>query len=103
MYRWIILLVFLTGAVINAEACRFTVREIGFSTLSRDVYSLVVIDNNTSKSDQKWNWVRDSLEDSNISLLILHPEQDAENPHVKEAISNESPLPAYFLINGFPP
>jgi len=92
------LLVFLAGPGFNAEACRFTVREIGFSTLSRDIYSLVVIDKITSTTDQKWNRVRDTLEDSNIRLSILHPEHDAENPHVKEAISNESPLPAYLLI-----
>jgi len=98
MCRWIILLVFLAGPGFNAEGCRFTVREIGFSTLSHDIYSLVVIDNNTSTTDQKWNWVRDTLEDSNIRLLVLHPEHDAANPHVKEAISGKSPFPAYFLI-----
>jgi len=92
------LLVFLAGAGFNAEACRFTVREIGFSTLSHDIYSLVVIDNTASTSDQKWNRVRDSLEDSNIRLSVLHPEHDVENPHVKKAISDKSLLPAYLLV-----
>ena len=98
MKRLLLVCIFTFSIYTSANACRFTVREIGFSTLSRDVYALVIIDKDANAADQSWQSVRDRLDDSNIQLAVLHPKRDAEHPYVKQVMSNNLSLPAYVLI-----
>ncbi len=80
------------------EACRFTVREIGYSTLSRDMYSLVVLDENVNATDVYWNSVHRKLHESNIRLSVLNPFADRQHPFAKQIIASNISLPAYVLI-----
>ncbi len=82
-----------------ANACRFTVREIGFSTLSRDIYSLVVVDRNADASDAYYQNMRKRLEDSNINLSVLNPTTDADHPYVIQIKGSKIHLPAQVLIS----
>ncbi len=91
-------LVFSILFYVNVNACRFTVREIGFSTLSQDIYALVVIDRKAVASDPSWQSMRNKMDDSNIKLLVLHPESDATHPYVREAHNQQLSLPANLLI-----
>lgn len=98
MLRLLLGCVFSVLFYLNANACRFTVREIGFSTLSQDIYALVVIDDQAVASDPAWQRIRNKLDDSNIKLLVLHPESDATHPYVREALNQQLSLPANLLI-----
>lgn len=98
MRKGLLAILFIISFYINANACRFTVREIGFSTLSQDIYSLVVIDQEADATDQFWQSIRDRLEDSNIDLRVLHPLSDANHPLVKQIINREINLPALVLV-----
>ena len=51
MLRSIFIITLLIGIEMSAWACRFTVREIGFSTLAQDMYSLVIIDQAENAAD----------------------------------------------------
>jgi hypothetical protein len=84
------------GYSTQVTACRFTVREIGFSTLSQDIYSLVIVDANAIATDVQWRHIRERLKDSNIRLQVLHPEDD--HPFVKHIKREELTFPAKVLI-----
>ncbi len=99
MRRICLAIVFLCAAWEIANACRFTVREIGFSTLSRDIYALVVIDQNADAADAYYQNMRKKLEDSNISLSVLNPKTDAEHPYVIQVKASKIHLPARVLIS----
>lgn len=83
---------------IQSMACRFTVREIGFSTLSRDVYTIAVVDRQANANDLLWNSYRNK-NDINLRLEILHSELDAHHPTVKLLKSKNFTFPATFLIS----
>ena len=80
-------------------ACRFTVREIGFSTLSQDIYTFVVLDKNADASDVYWEKIRARLHDANIRLSVLHPDIDKEHPLMKKIKVDQVSLPSYLLIS----
>ncbi len=98
MRKGLIAILFITGFYINANACRFTVREIGFSTLAHDIYTLVVIDQHANALDPKWQNIRSKLDDSNIKLTVLHPVKDREHPLVKQLINRKLSLPELVLF-----
>jgi hypothetical protein len=98
MLRLILVTILFVCLELNAVACRFTVREIGFSTLSQDTYSLVIIDENANASESKWKEFHNQLAVANIKLVILHPEKDGEHPFVKKAISKKHKFPVSLLI-----
>ena len=98
MHRLILVFILIINITINAWACRFTVREIGFSTLSQDIYSLVIIDENANVSNSKWKTFQDQLIDANIKLVILHPENDADHPYMKKAKTLKADYPVSLLI-----
>jgi len=97
MSKWLLVAVFTISFFISANACRFTVREIGFSILSQDIYSLVFIDQNANPTDQLWQSIRHKLKDSNIRLFVLQPNKDADHPYVKHFLNNVR-LPALVLF-----
>ena len=82
----------------QVDACRFTVREIGFTTLSQDIYTLIIVDEKADALDQQWKSVHERLSDSNIRLAVLHPDQDATHPFVKQVVSSGVKLPAKVLL-----
>ena len=98
MRKGILAILFIISFNTQTNACRFTVREIGFSTLSQDIYSLVVIDHEADATDRFWQSIRDRLEDSNINLRVLNPVTDADHPLVKQIINSEISLPALVLV-----
>ncbi|MCD6347619.1 MAG: hypothetical protein J7L96_09395, partial [Bacteroidales bacterium] len=85
--------------VIQVIACRFTVREIGFSSLSHDTYSLVIIDSQADPNDHQFLEIRQSLKDSNIKLVILDPAVDKTHPATLAANKANIPFPAVFLMS----
>jgi len=74
------------------------VREIGFSTLSRDIYSFVLVDANVDGADPYYQEVRNQLNDINIRFAVLHPNKDVAHPFMKQILENSIPLPAKVLI-----
>jgi len=83
---------------VQVFACRYTVREIGFSTLSRDIYTLVIIDADMKSDDSYWMNVRKRLNDSNINLLVLDTIADHQHPIIKKYKERADALPAKWLI-----
>jgi hypothetical protein len=57
-----------------------------------------VIDKEADASDLAWQRMRTQLEDSNIKLLVLHPENDATHPYVREARNKNKSLPSFMLV-----
>lgn len=81
----------------DTNACRFTVREIGFSTLSQDVYTLAVIDEQLDLMDQHWKELRTNAKQGNLRVLALHPKIDSEHPLVLKAKSKNLRFPVVVL------
>lgn len=96
--RLIFVFILIVNITVNAWACRFTVREIGFSTLSQDIYFLVIIDENANASDSKWKEIHSQLANANIKLVILHPANDMEHPYLKKAKAMSSEYPLNLLV-----
>ena len=92
----IILLVFFS--FFKVDACRFTVREIGFSILSQDIYTLAVIDKNANPNDNLWKEFHAKNRDCNLRLEILNPVIDVEHPVVKNAKQKGMKFPAIVLV-----
>ncbi|GAA3554878.1 hypothetical protein [Snuella lapsa] len=81
--------------VSSAEACRYTIREIGFSTLSKVTYVLYRIDENQTDfpKQQEQAFLESNIKTSTIGF-------DAEtNPVVAFAKARKLALPAYVLVD----
>lgn len=98
MLKFNILLSFILFAI-SASACRFTVREIGFSTLSQDIYTLAVIDENTNPNDSFWEGYHRQNKDCNIRLEVLNPAEEKGHPVVSTAIEKGIAFPATVLVS----
>lgn len=85
MRKLFLVCILILGSSIIAWACRYTVREIGFSSLSNSLYSIVLIDGNIDPRAPEYNVIRKQLADSNIGLIILDPAKDQEHPAIKRA------------------
>lgn len=96
MKRFLSVFIFVLLGFQSLIACKYTVREIGFSTLSQDVYSLVLVDPNALESD--YRALRKQLNDINIQLLILHPDDDVAHPYVNKILRDSIPLPAKLIF-----
>uniref|UniRef100_UPI0032180E64 hypothetical protein n=1 Tax=uncultured Draconibacterium sp. TaxID=1573823 RepID=UPI0032180E64 len=99
MTKYKLILLFLIVFGLNATACRFTVREIGFSILSQDIYTLAVIDAHANPKDEYWQKYHQQNKDCNIRLEILHPENDSEHPVVVAAKDKRLSFPATVLVS----
>ncbi|MCK5821615.1 MAG: hypothetical protein KAH17_07010 [Bacteroidales bacterium] len=96
--RKILLIALLCSSVVfQSIACRYTVREIGFSSLSNSLYSIVIIDNAVDPTLSIYTELRGSLRDSNIGLIILDPLKDQDHPALKAATKSGSSFPTTVL------
>ncbi len=93
----IILILTLAGFTFQSEACRFTVREIGFSVLSQTNYSLVVVDGSASWNQPEFKAMKEIARESNIQILLLDPKADASNPLLTKAKELRMSFPNAFL------
>ena len=94
----LICMVILASLTVVCEACRFTVREIGFSVLSQTTYTLVVVDGQLTIQHPVVQELRRSAKVSNIKFLLLHPEQDANHPLLQRAKEQGITFPNAFLM-----
>ena len=82
--------------VTSAEACRYTIREIGFSTLSKVTYVLYKIDQNSSQFTQQQVH---AFSESNIKTYGFNLSEHASHPIVNYVIEKNLSLPAYVLMD----
>ena len=87
---------FLMLYVTTAEACRYTIREIGFSTLSRVTYVIYRIDENSIEFPRQQAL---SFSNSNIKTYGLNTNEDKANPIVAFAKNQNIALPGYVLVD----
>lgn len=80
------------------SACRFTVREIGFSILSQDIYTLAVINENANPNNNLWKEFHAKNRDCNLRLEILNPVNDSEHPIVINAKEKGLEFPVIVLV-----
>ncbi len=92
-------MIFCFGIATEMQACRFTVREIGFSSLEQDFYSLVRIDTHFVSPDDRWDNIRARLQESNIRLVVLNGDSDKAHPIVIQAIGADISFPANLLVS----
>lgn len=78
----------------SASACKYTIREIGFSTLSKVTYVLYRIDENSSFFPKQ---LEQNFLESNVTGRGLNSHTDASNAIVKFAMEQKLTLPAYIL------
>lgn len=81
----------------SGYACRYTVREIGFSSLANSQYSIVVIDQNADPESKHYQKIRNDLNNSNITLIFLNPETDQNHPVLVLSSEKGLNLPATIL------
>lgn len=82
--------------VSSAEACRYTIREIGFSTLSKVTYVIYKIDQNSSQFTQQQVH---AFSESNIKTYGFNLSEHSSHPIVKYVQENNLSLPAYVLMD----
>lgn len=75
----ILLFLFLAQA---GQGCRYTVREIGFSTLAQSKYTLVIPPALMGENMAQLKNYQQLLRNSNIQLLVLDHVEDAEHPAI---------------------
>ena len=95
----IILFILIVGVSFPSLACRFTVREIGFSTLSQTNYTFVVIDNGKGSSKATLKTLQAYKKDSNIGVIHLNEGRDQHNPIVQLAKRKGLTSPSIFLLS----
>jgi len=78
----------------SSKACRFTIREIGFSNLSKVSYVLYRIDANSAFIPKQQ---MDGFSDSNVKMFGLNVKEDKTNGVIQFAIKHNLSLPAYVL------
>ena len=89
----------LASFTLTCEACRFTVREIGFSFLSPTIYSLVVIDDQVRADAPNIEQLRRDLKSTNVKLVVLNTQSDASHPFVQQAKAANLDFPCTFLLS----
>ncbi|WP_420322061.1 hypothetical protein [Flagellimonas sp.] len=82
--------------VTSSQACRYTIREIGFSTLSRVTYVIYKVDETTSFFPRQQ---AEAFAEANVKPLTLGFNEDAGNPIISFVKSEELKLPAYVLVD----
>ncbi|MCD6333371.1 MAG: hypothetical protein J7L89_08870 [Bacteroidales bacterium] len=86
------------GWIIQALGCRYTVREIGYSTLLQDIYMLVLLDPVADPSDPGWQIIRNTLKYSNIRFEVINTEREANHPVVQQALAAGIRFPAKIML-----
>ena len=102
LLKAIIIFITLVGVSQSSIACRFTVREIGFSTLSQTNYTFVVIDNNNNKEEDNkatLKALQAYQKNSNIGVIHLNEISDKHKPIVQLAQKNKLVTPSIFLLS----
>ncbi|MGQ7870932.1 hypothetical protein [Sunxiuqinia sp. sy24] len=93
----IFILLFMVS-VFQVDACRFTVREIGFSILSQDIYTIAVIDENANAGKALWKTFHEKNRDCNLRLEVLSPRSDLQHPIVKSVQQKGIKFPCTVLV-----
>lgn len=93
-----VLFVLLLSFTVMCEACRFTVREIGFSVLSQTSYTFVIADDNVGWDNNIVQDIKRHVRRSNIRFQLLNPKADADNPLLLLAKEQGIVFPNAFLI-----
>ena len=94
----LVLFIWLVSFALISEACRFTVREIGFSLLSPTEYSLVVVDDAVDFSAPAIQQLTARLKSSNVRLVLLNSQVDASHPLLQRAQSEGVTFPNAVLF-----
>lgn len=92
------LLIVLISTCLPSQACRFTVREIGFTTLSQTNYTFVII-NNAPANNSALKALQQYKNNSNIGVLYLNEQTDKNNPILQLAKKQNIPTPSLFLLS----
>ena len=98
LLRFTTIIVALFSISMHCEACRFTVREIGFSALSQTNYTFVIIDNTTA-SNATLEALHSYKKNSNIGVLHLNESVDYNNPIVQLAKNKGVVSPSIFFLS----
>lgn len=83
----------LASFTLSSEACRFTVREIGFSILSQTTYSLLIADEHLSFDDPVIRRIKQAAKASNVQVVLLNPTTDKQHPLMKKALEQGISFP----------
>ena len=78
----------------TSEACRYTIREIGFSSLSKVTYVLYRIDDSSSFIPKQQ---MDGFSNSNVKLFGLNLKENASDRIIKFAKKQNLEFPVYIL------
>ena len=90
----VVLVLLLVMSFSSSQACRFTIREIGFSSLSKVSYVLYRIDANASFIPKQQ---MEGFSDSNVKMFGLSVKEDKTNRVIQFAIKQDLNMPAYVL------
>jgi len=93
-YLKVVLVSLFIMSFLTSKACRFTIREIGFSSLSKVSYVLYRIDANSSFIPKQQ---MDGFSDSNVKMFGLSVKEDKTNSVIQFALKQDLSMPAYVL------
>ena len=82
--------------VSTSFACRYTIREIGFSTLSKVTYIVYRVDENTALFPKQLSL---SFSESNVKTFGLNIKDNASNPVVNFVKQQKLSLPVYIMAD----
>ena len=82
--------------ITSAEACRYTIREIGFSTLSKVTYVIYRVDSSNALFPSQ---LAAQFSESNIKPLGFHYSKGSDDAIAKFVEQQQLSLPAYVLVD----
>ena len=91
------ILLILASFTLTSEACRFTVREIGFSLLSSTTYTLVIVDDQAAASSAIAK-LQARVKGANMKVLALSAQRESEHPFIMLAKNAGLKFPTAFLL-----
>ena len=90
------LIILVTFYVTQASACRYTIREIGFSALNKVTYILYRVDSNSATFP---NQLTAGFTNANIKTHAINASAETDNPVVAFAKSQNIGFPVYVLVD----
>jgi len=93
-----LLFLIVIGGTIPARACRFTIREIGFSMIAQTKYSVLIVDHKSNWTDVMLASLRQFNKLSNVHALFLDMDKEQLHPLLRQAKEQGFDFPNCILL-----
>lgn len=93
-----LLFLLIIGVNVQVKACRFTIREIGFSVIAQTKYSVLIVDHKSNWTDSMVALLRQYNKLSNVHALFLDMDTDKSHPLLRQVKEQGIDFPNCVLL-----